>query len=144
MEILPDHVLLAHILPVVSARSLGDLCRLSEVSHRFRRLLERTLSSYRRIVRRYEPNRQAMLNSAAFEGLRDLVFYCVRMGTSDWDGGMCNAAEGGLRGAARGGHRQLVDYFISRGAMHWNGAAKIAKVAGHVNLGKYLFLYEFV
>ena len=143
MELVPDGVLVEHILAHLSPSSLGDLCRLSEVSQRFRRLLEGTLSSYGRIVRRCVPNRQDMLNSAAFEGLRDLVFYCVRMGDSDWDRAMSGAAEGG--------HHDLVEYFVSMGATNWDSGMNRAARGGQSDLVEYFAakgatwcnLYEF-
>ena len=154
METLPDHVLVAHVFPHVSARSLGDVCRLSEVSKRFRRLLVETLSSNGRIVRQVAPDTRETMRLAVLEGSWDLVFYCVRMADLvELNWGMRRAAEGGhlgmveyfvsqgardwcwgMYGAVDGGHRRLVDYFLSRGA---DEGMNYAARRGHLDLVEY-------
>ena len=152
MDLVPDGVFVEYVLPHLSPYSLGDICTLSEVSQRFRRLLAETLSSYGRIVREFGPDLDRVMRYTASQGLRDLVLYCVRMGTSTWgwEQGMWGAAEGGhqdiveyfvakgardwdlgMSCAAKGGHRELVDYFVSKGATDWYGSKCWARKGGH-------------
>ena len=157
MELVPDGVLVEHILAHLSSSSLGDLCRLSEVCKRFRRLLLEKLSAYGHITRVWELwSTDKRMRIAAFEGLWDFVFYCIRMGASDMNLGMAGAGEGGHRDlvdyfisrgadnmdfgmsrAALGGYRELVENFVSRGAVDWDWGLWMAAKGGHRKLVDY-------
>lgn len=155
MDLVPDHVLFEHLLPLLdflAAVHLYSSCA------RFRRLLSaRMLPRLEVLGGGGGTCGWAEVRAAAEGGFRDVVEFMVEeRAFRDWDWGMYYAAEGGHRelveyfvvmgasnfkwgmtSAARGGHRELVEYFVAMGATNWDMGMQYAAVGGHRDLVDY-------
>lgn len=120
MDLVPDHVLSLHVLPILSFR---DALRLYSSGSRFRWLLSA----------RMVPRLDVLWGGpelAIRGGFLDLVEFLVdERGFRSWNVGMCWAAEGGCL--------DVVEYFVGRGATAWNGGMACAASGGHWDLVEY-------
>ncbi len=151
MDLVPDHVLSAHVLSPLSFR---DALRIYSSCRRFRRLLSDRMvprldvllhggieaavrEGFLDVVEVLVDERDERgfrdwcggMAWAANEGHRDLVEYFVGRGASDWDRGMASAAWGGCR--------DLVVYFEGKGASNWDWSMEWAAKRGHWDIVEY-------
>lgn len=69
------------------------------------------------------------VNRAAKNGHSDIVVFFITKSNAS-----INNLSNGLQGAAEGGQKDLVDFFISIGANHWNYAMESSAKGGHMDL----------